>query len=100
MERRERYSIIIANNPMKSDVERNFLDGAIRGLLPLCNNLFVIAGNFDKSYDDRVHLIDIREDQNLRKASSLLQRVMKNLSAQSLMILDLVIVSSHSDIVF
>jgi len=85
---------------MKSDVERNFLDGAIRGLLPLCNNLFIIAGNFDKNYDDRVHLINIREDQNLRRATSLLQRVVKNLSAQSQMIVDLVIVSSHSDIVF
>jgi len=85
---------------MKSDVERNFLDNAIRGLLPLCKELFVIAGNFDRQYNERVHLIGIREDEAMRGASTLFQRVMKNLSAQSQMIVNLIRVSSHSGIVF
>ena len=85
---------------MKSDVERNFLDSAIRGLLPSCKDLFVIAGNFDRHYDERVHLIDIREDEATRRASTLFQRIRKNLSAQSQIILNLIRVSRHSGIVF
>jgi len=97
---REGYTVIIANNPMKSDVERNFLDNAIRGLLPLCKELYVIAGNFDRGYGERVHLIDIHEDEATRRASTLLRRIMKNLSAQSQMIFNLILVSSRSGIVF
>jgi glycosyltransferase involved in cell wall biosynthesis len=47
---RERLNIGLVNTLMYSEVERIFLDNAIRSLSPLCSKLFVIAGNFNKKY--------------------------------------------------
>ena len=97
---RARYRVAIVNNPMRQDVERNFLDNAIRGLLPLCIDMHVIVGNFHRRYGPKVHLIEVHETRQLKEDSSLLQRIIHNLSAQVQVILALTRILDKCDIVF
>jgi len=96
MQYKTRYPIAIVNKPMKDDVERNFLDYAIRGLRPLCDYMYVIAGNFEKHYDG-VDIIDVPTQQ---RTPSLLQRIANNLFAQIQMVIELARITRKCDIVF
>lgn len=44
-------NIGIVNILMHSEVEKRFLENAIRALSPLCTRIYVISGNFDRKYD-------------------------------------------------
>jgi glycosyltransferase involved in cell wall biosynthesis len=93
------HRIAIVNMPIYSDVETNFLNNAIRGLTPVCERLYVIAGNFESKYGDNVHAIKIPKRRIRPGRPSLSQKIIDNLSSQAHIMIKLAAVSKKCDVV-
>jgi glycosyltransferase involved in cell wall biosynthesis len=76
-------NIGIVNSPIYSLNEGVFLDNHIRTLQPLCNEMFVITGNFPNRYGQRVHVLEIESGRRRSGRVSLATRILGQITAQT-----------------
>lgn len=88
------------NSPINSVTESVVLDNHIRTLMPACDEILVIAGNFPYRYGDQVHIVEIETDTNWAKRPHLFRRTLDNLTRQLVLTWHLLKMREDFDIAF
>jgi glycosyltransferase involved in cell wall biosynthesis len=81
-------NICLANSINRSAVDTIVLDGHIRLLEPLCDNLYVIAADLNKKYTSKVHVVGI-EKIGWASSQNLLGRMKENFVSQFKLIINI-----------
>ena len=92
-------NICLANSITRSAVDEIVLDGHIRLLEPLCDNIYVITANLEKSYTGKVNVINIAK-AGWASNQSIVGRIKENLVSQFKLIANIAKYSKNYRLIF
>ena len=79
---RSNARVCLVNSPINSVTESVVLDNHIRTLMPTCDEILVIAGDFSFRYGDQVHIVEIEGPGSGSTRPHVFRRMIHNLTSQ------------------
>ena len=96
----DKVNICIVNSPIYGGNDAIFLDKDIRTFEPICDEVFIITGNFANKYSNKVHIIEVESGKSRKEGQVVFRRIIHHFITQVKLAISLIKVSRNFDIVF